>query len=146
VCSVTPSCHLVSHGLSRHNALRRCRSTKATPRVQVRQTSSRNVTQAIYEGLPEGEPFQLEFPPRNFTESLVQRLYFDPSYAGDLTTRFRRGFVYDTQFTVSDLLLFLDKTPFPFSLPQLFRPPIDRGESQRQTSSSHSLSSSSPSL
>jgi hypothetical protein len=102
--------------------------------------------QAIYEGLPEGEPFQLEFPPRNFTESLVQCLYFDPSYAGDLTTRFGRGFVYDTQFTVSDLLLFLDETPFPFSLPELFRPPIDRGESQRQTPSSDSLSSSSPSL
>jgi hypothetical protein len=33
--------------------------------------------QAIYEGLPEGEPFQLEFPPRNFTESLVKHLYFD---------------------------------------------------------------------
>jgi hypothetical protein len=102
--------------------------------------------QAIYEGQPEGEPFQLEFPPRNFTESLVQRLYFDPSYAGDLTTRFGRGFIYDTQFTVSDLLLFLDETPFPFSLPALFRPPIDRGESERQTQSSDSLSSSSPSL
>jgi hypothetical protein len=102
--------------------------------------------QAIYEGLPEGEPFQLEFPPRNFTESLVQHLYFDPSYAGDLTTRFGRGFIYNTQFTVSDLLLFLDKTLFPFSLPQLFHPPIDRGELQRQTSSSHSSSSSSPSL
>jgi hypothetical protein len=102
--------------------------------------------QAIYEGQPEGEPFQLEFPPRNFTESLVQRLYFDPSYAGDLTTRFGRGFVYDTQFTVSDLLLFLDETPFPFSLPALFRPPIDRGESERQTQSSDSSSSSSPSL
>jgi hypothetical protein len=102
--------------------------------------------QAIYEGLPEGEPFQLEFPPRNFMESLVQCLYFNPSYTGDLTTRFGRGFVYDTQFTVSDLLLFLDETPFPFSLPQLFRPPIDCGESQRQTLSSHSSSSSSPSL
>jgi hypothetical protein len=44
VCSVTPSCYLVSHGLSRRNALRRSRSTKATPRVQVGQTSSRNVT------------------------------------------------------------------------------------------------------
>jgi hypothetical protein len=44
MCSVTPSCHLVSHGLSRRNALRRCRSTKATPRVQVGQTSSRNIT------------------------------------------------------------------------------------------------------
>jgi hypothetical protein len=102
--------------------------------------------QVIYEGQPEGEPFQLEFPPRNFTESLVQRLYFDPSYAGDLTTRFGRGFVYDTQFTVSDLLLFLDETPFPFSLPALFRPPIDHGESERQTQSSDSSSSSSPSL
>jgi hypothetical protein len=102
--------------------------------------------QAIYEGHPEGEPFQLEFPPRNFTESLVQRLYFDPSYTGDLTSRFRRGFVYNTQFTVSDLLLFLDETPFPFSLPALFRPPIDRGESERQTQSSNSSSSSSPSL
>jgi hypothetical protein len=44
VCSVTPSCHLISHGLLRRNALRCCRSTKATPRVQVGQTSSRNVT------------------------------------------------------------------------------------------------------
>jgi hypothetical protein len=44
MCSVTPSCYLVSHGLSRHNALRRSRSTKATPRVQVGQMSSRNVT------------------------------------------------------------------------------------------------------
>jgi hypothetical protein len=102
--------------------------------------------QAIYKGRPEGEPFQLEFPPRNFTESLLQRLYFDPSYAGDLTARFGRGFVYDTQFTVSDLLLFLDETPFPFSLPALFRPPIDRGEPERQTQSSNSSSSSSPSL
>jgi hypothetical protein len=102
--------------------------------------------QAIYEGHPEGEPFQLEFPPRNFTESLVQRLYFDPSYAGDLTARYGRGFVYDTQFTVSDLLLFLDETPFPFSLPALFCPPIDCGESERQTQSSDSSSSSSPSL
>jgi hypothetical protein len=47
VCSVTPSCHLVSHGLSRRNALHHCRSTKATPRVQVGQTSSRNVTRTI---------------------------------------------------------------------------------------------------
>jgi hypothetical protein len=41
-------CHtLLSSGipqLLRRNALRRCRSTKATPRVQVGQTSSRNVT------------------------------------------------------------------------------------------------------
>jgi hypothetical protein len=44
VCSVTPSCYLVSHSLSRRNTLRRSRSTKATPRVQVGQTSSRNVT------------------------------------------------------------------------------------------------------
>jgi hypothetical protein len=102
--------------------------------------------QAIYEGQPEGEPFQLEFPPRNFTESLVQCLYFDPSYAGDLTARFGRGFVYNTQFTVSDLLLFLNETPFPLSLPALFCPPIDRGESERQTQSSNSSSSSSPSL
>jgi hypothetical protein len=102
--------------------------------------------QAVYEGEVAREPFQLEFPPRNFTESLVQRLYFDPSYTGDLTTRFGRGFIYDTQFTVSDLLLFLDETPFPFSLPALFRPPIDHGEPERQASSSNSSSSSSPSL
>jgi hypothetical protein len=44
VCSVTPSCHQVSLGLSWRNALRHCRSFKATPRVQVEQTSSRNVT------------------------------------------------------------------------------------------------------
>jgi hypothetical protein len=44
-------CHtLLSSGIPRllqHNTLRRCRSTKATPRVQVGQTSSRNVTTVV---------------------------------------------------------------------------------------------------
>jgi hypothetical protein len=48
MCALShPLVYLVSHGLLRHNALRRCRSTKATPRVQVGQTSSRNVTPCI---------------------------------------------------------------------------------------------------
>jgi hypothetical protein len=99
MCSVTPSCHLVSHGLSRRNALRRCRSTKATPRVQVGQTSSRNITLsqdpffAFLDLLSRFEPRTVLVQTHTRSLAMSQSLYYHASPQGSRIrpSRFRLG-------------------------------------------------------
>jgi hypothetical protein len=97
-------CHtLLSSGIprfiGRRNALCRCRSTKATPRVQVGQTSSRNVTLsqdpffAFLDLLSRFEPRTVLVQTHTRSLAMSQSLYYHESPQGSRIrpSRFRLG-------------------------------------------------------